>query len=55
MAFAYVLNPKIIHDQGEDDGAPFVPPEPGSHGALVVVVALETLLEELVGEADGLG
>ena len=55
MAFAYVFDPKIIHDEGEDYWAPFVPPEPGSHGTLVVVVVLETLFKELVGEAAGLG
>ena len=55
VAFAYVFDPKIIHDEGEDYWAPLVPPEPGSHGTLIVVVVLETLFKEFVGEAAGLG
>ena len=46
-----VLNAKVVHEEAEDDGAPFVTPEARSDGTLIVVVLLEVFL----GVCDWLG
>ena len=50
MAFALVLDAEVVDDEDEEDGAPFMSPESGSCGALVVPMRCETFSEEIVRE-----
>ena len=38
MEAAYIFNSKVVNDEAEEDRAPFVAPNTGSGGALVVFV-----------------
>ncbi len=50
-----VLDCKVIDNKCKYDGAPFVVPEPGGGGCLVVVKFGEAFLEEFVGKDACLG
>ena len=50
VAFADVLNAKVVNEQAEHNWAPGVAPEAGSDGALVVAVDFEALFEEGLSE-----
>ena len=46
------LNAKIIHDEDEHNGAPFVSPEAQSSGHLEVSVGAKAVSEEVIGFSD---
>ena len=50
MLFANIFYSKIVDDESEHDGSPFVPPKPWSGFALVVTTFSETGCEKLVCE-----
>ena len=52
VSFANVLNAEVVHEEAEYDGAPVVLPQTWGGGALVVVVLLEALPKECVGEGS---
>jgi hypothetical protein len=55
VGIANVLDGKVINNECEHDGAPFVAPEPGGGGCLVVVEFGKTVSEEFVGKDACLG
>ena len=54
MFLSNVFYSKIVHDEGERDGLPFVAPEAGSVDALILSVGGEPFPEEFVGKYPGL-
>jgi hypothetical protein len=50
-----VLNGKVVNNECKHDGAPFVAPEPGGGGCLVVVKFGKEVREEFVGKDACLG
>ena len=50
-----VFDAKIVDDQDELDGAPYVSPEARCGSSLVVPRRSELLAEEVVGKPSGLG
>ena len=48
------LNAKIVHDEDEHNGAPFVSPEAQSSGHLEVSVGAKAVSEEVIGKFTGL-
>ena len=55
MLAADVLDAKIVDDQYELDGAPYVSPEARCGSSFVVPRSSESLAEKVVGERSGLG
>jgi hypothetical protein len=49
MLNADIFHTKVIYDEGEHDGSPFVSPEAGDGIKLVVACLVEAFLEEFVG------
>ncbi len=52
---ANVLDGKVINNECKHDGAPFVVPEPGGGGCLIVVKFGKAVLEAFVGKDACLG
>ncbi len=50
VGIANVLNGKVVNNECKHDGVPFVAPEPGGGGCLVVVKFSKVVLEEFVGK-----
>jgi hypothetical protein len=50
-----VLDGKVVNNESKHDGAPFVVPEPGEGGCLVVVEFGKVVLDEFVGKDAYLG
>ncbi len=55
VGFAYVFNGKVVDNECKHDGAPFVVPEIGGGGCLVVVNFGKAVLEEVVSKDACLG
>ena len=55
MLAADVLDAKIVDDQYELDGAPYMSPEARCGSSFVVPRRSELLVEEVIGEHSGLG
>ncbi len=55
MGIANVLDGKVVDNVCKHDGAPFVTPEPGGGGCLLVVEFGKAVLEEIVGKDACLG
>ncbi len=55
VGIANVLDGKFVNDECKHDGVPFVVPEPGGGGCLVVVKFGKAILEEFVGKDACLG
>jgi hypothetical protein len=50
-----IFNPKVIYDEAELDGAPFVVPETQDGISFIVAFGKEAKSEEIVGQDAGLG
>jgi hypothetical protein len=50
-----IFDPKVIYDEAELDGVPFVAPEARSGISFVVAFGKKARLEEIVGQDAGLG
>ena len=48
MAFAYVLDDRIVNYKGENDWPPLVAPHATGDGALIIVVLADALFQEIV-------
>ncbi len=55
VGIANVLDSKVVDDESKHDGAPFVAPEPGGGGCLIVVEFGKAVLEEFFGKDACLG
>ncbi len=55
VGIANVLDGKVVNNECKHDGAPFVAPEPGGGGCLVVVEFGKAVSEEFVGKNACLG
>jgi len=52
VVFSHVFDPKIVNDEAEHDGPPFVAPEAGSGGSFVVTFLFKARAELVVGEVS---
>ena len=48
MAFSEIFNAEVVGDETEENGYPFLVPEAGSGGALVVEGYVEKFFDKLV-------
>ncbi len=55
MGITNILDGKVISNECKHDGAPFVVPEPGGGGCLIVVKFGKAVLEEVFGKDACLG
>ena len=54
MLVTNVLDAEVIHDEHKNDGSPFVVPEAGCSGTLIVAVLGQMLSEEIIGQFTSL-
>ena len=55
MAIENVFYTKIVNDEDEEDGAPFVAPQDRGGGVLLVPCCVDASFEELAGKHASLG